>query len=321
MPLRLELRNSKMAVWLPYILLIIFFGVCFLVFQKDFEKVDFSRVPSLPGVYLLAVGMSLTSYVIRAVRWRIYLRGLGYVMPLGFSIVTYLAGFAYTLAPGKVGELLKFQYYRPLGITFPPVAAAFFVERMTDLAVFVCLALFFWGMTTDGYGLVVWVSGVFVPIAFLAIGLLDAAHIGHFCSFIPGRFIAVNRLLARLLDALQSVKGLLTLPRLAQGFALGACGWLCEAATLYALSYMFPEIGLTFSGAIGIYAVAIVIGAVTFLPGGLGGTEAAMMALLLNQGYSFEQSAMLTGVCRLLTLWVAVASGWVAVIILKYKKM
>lgn len=321
MPLRLDLRNSKMAVWLPYILLIVFLGVCFLAFRKDFEKVDFSRVPSLPWVYLLVVGMSLASYVIRAVRWRVYLRGLGYAIPLGFSIVTYLAGFAYTLAPGKVGELLKFQYYRPFGITFPPVAAAFFVERMTDLAVFVCLALVFWGMTTDGYGLVVWLSGVCVPIAFLAIGLLDAAHINQFGRLIPARFIGAHRFSARLLDALHSVKGLLTLPRLAQGFILGACGWLCESATLYVLSYMFPEISLTFSGAVGIYAVAIVIGAVTFLPGGLGGTEAALMALLLNQGYCFEQSAMLTAVCRLLTLWVAVASGWVAVFILKYKKM
>jgi len=74
---------------------------------------------------------------------------------------------------------------------------------------------------------------------------------------------------------------------------------------------------LSVAGAMGIYAIAIIVGALSFLPGGLGSTEAVMAALLVAPGFHTSQAILLTLICRLLTLWLAVVIGWLCVWILR----
>ena len=71
--------------------------------------------------------------------------------------------------------------------------------------------------------------------------------------------------------------------------------------------------------AVGVYAVAVLIGGISFLPGGVGSTEAVMTALLAARGYSVSQALLITLTCRLVTLWLAVGLGWVAVFALRQR--
>jgi uncharacterized protein (TIRG00374 family) len=54
------------------------------------------------------------------------------------------------------------------------------------------------------------------------------------------------------------------------------------------------------------------VGALSFLPGGLGSTEAVMTTLLVAHGFAVGNAVLVTLVCRLVTLWLAVLLGWVA---------
>ncbi len=83
---------------------------------------------------------------------------------------------------------------------------------------------------------------------------------------------------------------------------------------------MFPTPELPLSTAVGIYGMAVLIGGLSFLPGGLGGTEAVMTALLVTRGYSVGQALLITLTCRLVTLWFAVGLGWVAVLMLRQQQ-
>ena len=80
---------------------------------------------------------------------------------------------------------------------------------------------------------------------------------------------------------------------------------------------MVQGIDVSYSSAVGIYATATIIGAFSFLPGGLGSTEAVMVALLAARGYGLSDSILITLVCRVCTLWLAVAAGWLAVLVLR----
>jgi uncharacterized protein (TIRG00374 family) len=62
-----------------------------------------------------------------------------------------------------------------------------------------------------------------------------------------------------------------------------------------------------------IYAFAMLAGAVSFLPGGLGGAEAAMLAILEIVGVGHATAVAATLLLRLTTLWFAVGLGIVAV--------
>ena len=57
-------------------------------------------------------------------------------------------------------------------------------------------------------------------------------------------------------------------------------------------------------------------GALSFLPGGLGGTEVVMGGLLIAFGADGATAVAITLLCRLATLWFAVALGGLAVAVL-----
>ena len=115
------------------------------------------------------------------------------------------------------------------------------------------------------------------------------------------------------LNAMVTAKRLLTLRRLTGGFLLGFLAWGAECTTLFVLAQIVPQTAISFGDSIGIYAAAIVVGAISFLPGGLGTTEAMLLVLLDSFGFVMSDALLLTLVCRLLTLWFAVGLGWASV--------
>jgi uncharacterized protein (TIRG00374 family) len=66
--------------------------------------------------------------------------------------------------------------------------------------------------------------------------------------------------------------------------------------------------------ATGFYAVAMVAGALSALPAGLGGTEAVLTGLLVAHGATPAAALAVTVLARLLTLWLAVAIGVLALL-------
>ena len=312
--------NNFWATWMPQVAVVVFFVLCYFGFRNDLNKISLDSLPRSYGLYFLVVGMVCLSYTIRAMRWRQYLLTLGYELPKLFALLTYIAGFAYTLAPGKVGELMKATYYRPYKIPMTVVTAAFFVERLSDLAVFVCLALVFLGFVAQGYGSLLIITGLFVPVLVLLTAFLREQHLKLIAKSAWVRVVGLTSLVVKVAEGIEAAKRLLTFSVLIRGLFLGFLAWLVECFSLYVLGGIEPHTTLLVGDAIGIYAAAIVVGAISFLPGGLGTTEATLLALLVKYGYSIQDALVLTIVCRLLTLWVAVLLGWIAVGFLKLSR-
>jgi uncharacterized protein (TIRG00374 family) len=64
--------------------------------------------------------------------------------------------------------------------------------------------------------------------------------------------------------------------------------------------------------AIGIYSASILAGAVSFIPGGIGATEAAIIVLLVSVGMDLPLAAAAAIICRGMTLWLAVIVGLIS---------
>jgi len=76
---------------------------------------------------------------------------------------------------------------------------------------------------------------------------------------------------------------------------------------LYALGYE-----LTASTVVAIYCLSILAGAASFIPGGLGATEAAIVLLLSAAGVGQTDAIPASLISRSLTLWLAVGIGVLA---------
>jgi uncharacterized protein (TIRG00374 family) len=92
----------------------------------------------------------------------------------------------------------------------------------------------------------------------------------------------------------------LTLPSLA--------GWGVQGlAPLIVLRDMGFSLGIVDS--VFLFALATLVGGASFLPGGLGGFEATMIALLLAKGVPLATAVAATLLVRFTTLWLGIALG------------
>jgi uncharacterized protein (TIRG00374 family) len=298
-------------------LVAVFAIACLYGIRGDLAHLSLAPLLRSWDLIFLAVLCSLLNYGFRIVRWQRYLARLGWRLPLRFVGPTYIAGFAFTVSPGKVGEMARARYYSRLGVSLPNVAGAFFVERLMDVMAMLVLAALL-ATAAPRYHAAMWSAGAMVVVVLMALSLTPWAAIARRFEAMP-RFPRATRLAAGAASALSAARILLSPGALLCGFLLGLLAWGLEGVGFFVLGSMFPAGNLTLASGAGIYAVAILVGAVSFLPGGLGSTEAVMTALLATHGFNVADALLVTLVCRIVTLWLAVLIGWAAVISLRYR--
>jgi uncharacterized protein (TIRG00374 family) len=89
---------------------------------------------------------------------------------------------------------------------------------------------------------------------------------------------------------------------------IGIVGWGIEGVAFWLLlDWLGAELPLATAAAI--FLLAVLAGALSGLPGGLGGTEITAVTLLVLQGVPAETAVLATAVIRIATLWFAVAIG------------
>lgn len=296
------------------------FGVfalwCIKAFWHDITQIDLTPLRAGWSAALIAALLSLFNYGLRVVRWRMYLQRLGHDLPWGFVSLTFMAGFAFTLSPGKLGEMVRARYYQPRGIPIGAVSGAFFVERLLDLLVMILLAV---AVLADvqAYRSFLWLAVALVGGLLAGVAFMPWARIEQAMGLTPvGK---VRQAIQAVAHMFVSARKFLDPGMLFTGLLIGLIAWAAEAVGLKLVADVIAPVQLSVSAAMGIYAIAIIVGALSFLPGGLGSTEAVMAALLFAHGYTMPQAILLTLVCRLLTLWLAVLIGWLCVWVLRSK--
>ena len=92
------------------------------------------RKLSLLEVSIL-LALSLVNYLFRAVRWHAFTRCLGIGTHLAQNVRHFLGGFAMSVTPGRVGELIRMRWIkRETGWSFERTAPLVLVDRASDLA-------------------------------------------------------------------------------------------------------------------------------------------------------------------------------------------
>lgn len=266
---------------------------------------------------VLVLGASLLNYGLRFQRWSLYVATLGHAVPRGLHFLYYLCGFAFTVSPGKAGEAVRSLYLREHGVPYADSIAALFVERVLDLMAIALLASLlvlqdhaYWPVLAGALGVT---GGLVAFIGRPAVSsLLD-----RLASTRSGR---VAGALGGVANLLRSSRALLSPRLLSTGLALGLVAWGVEGIGLY---WICKGLGIstTLETATGIYGVAVLAGgAAFFMPGGIGGMEVAMPALLVAQGVPLTTAVIAMLLCRLATLWFAVVLGLIAATVLETRK-
>jgi glycosyltransferase 2 family protein len=257
----------------------------------------------------LACLLAAANYGVRFLRWQYYLKRVGVTtVSTRDSLQVFLSGFALTVTPGKLGEavkavLLRASHRISMARTAPIVVA----ERVTDLVALLLLALVgVFDYDVDRRFLVVGAALVVGGLVVVSVDPVAKAAIA-----IAGRLPVLRRFAHRLDDAHAHTAILLAPLPLVVAVALATVSWFFECLAFWVVVQGFPGAHIDLQRATFLYATTTVAGALSFLPGGLGVTEAGMLALLARWGTGITRgsAAAATFVTRAATLWFAVALG------------
>ncbi len=253
---------------------------------------------------LFALGLFSAGYFIRSFRWIAMLRFMNIEIPIHRNILIYYTGYAFSLTPGKFGEAVRSKYLKddfkiPVMKTVPTV----FSERYYDVIGVVSVALFSYGISRT--------QSVSI---FLSILLLILVYVGVKKKFIHKIFIALekfkrlSKLGKKMVEISENVEMLLRPKIFLKCSILTITSWVVEALGAY---FVFLSFGVQISVASAVfdYVVSSLIGAGSFLPGGIGGTEGSLLGLLILQGHTYDDVLSSVLLIRVLALWYVIAIG------------
>jgi uncharacterized protein (TIRG00374 family) len=281
-------------------------GLAGLAAATGWEETKHQLMQLHLGQIAILLCLSLVNYLFRGVRWHLFSNRLGLPTTLIQDLRHFLGGFAMSVTPGRVGELIRMRWLRrETGWAVERTAPLVLMDRASDLA---AMALILAG----GVALSAGGIAMATPVAILA---LAAAFVATRPKLLAGCVTLLYRtigkfprLMARVRIAAHSLTVFSSGPIMAGALALGLIGWIAEGYAFHLLlMWMGADIGLTI--AIAIFTFSTLAGGLTGAPGGVGGAEAAMVALLSLEGIPLEVSIPATAVIRLTTLWFAILIG------------
>ena len=281
-------------------------GLASLAAATGWEEVMAQLAKLGPLQIAILLGLSLVNYLFRGLRWHIFSRRLGLPLSLVQNIRHFLGGFAMSVTPGRVGELIRMRWIaRETGWAFERTAPLVLIDRASDLAAMGLILGLSLALATGGVAFAAPVAALAVAAAVIVTrpALLSglATQFYHRTGLFP-------RLMTRLRRASRSLRAFSHPQTLSFAAALGLIGWLAETYAFYLLLGWFGA-GIGFWQAVMIFVFATLAGGLTGAPGGVGGAEAAMVALLYMDGVPPEIAVPATAVIRVTTLWFAILIG------------
>jgi uncharacterized protein (TIRG00374 family) len=265
----------------------------------------------------IALALSLVNYGLRFVRWQKFLALLGHRVHTPESLRIYIAGFGLTILPGKVGEAIRSVFLKQHGVSYPESLAVFFSDQFSNLISMLLLVTIGLWAYPQAQPVVVMLAAIIVAVLVVLqqTGWLQALEV-----FAVNRLpVKLGKLVSHGIEIVLHSGRCFKLPMLLQGMALGLVAWGAEGVAFYYIMHILGS-DMPLQVALFIYAFSMLVGALSFLPGGLGGTEATMVALLMLNNVAQSQAVAATVLIRLATLWFAVALGVIALSIAERRK-
>jgi glycosyltransferase 2 family protein len=267
------------------------------------------------------VGLIVMNYSLRWLKWDYYLRRLrmGQGVSRGESALIFLAGMVMAITPGKVGEVLKSALLKqvngtPLSASAPIVLA----ERITDgLAMLLLMGL---GLSLYAPARLAFVA--LVALSALAIGIAQNRALSLRLIGWAERLPVVGRFGQHLQRFYESSALLLSWRVLLVSTLISFVSWGGECLAFYVILVGLGEPGslLLLQQATFIYAASTLFGLISFLPGGLGVSEASSATLLGTLiGMPRAAAVAATIFIRLCTLWFGVSLGIVALLLFTHR--
>ena len=266
--------------------------------------VDF-KIEFLP----LILSLVSAGWVALYFRWVLLLKNLKYSLPHKENFPIFLSGFALSVTPGKVGELLKSQLLKekfdlPIKIS----AHVILIERFYN-AIGIIIISIFGILVFDFSGIIILITTCLLILIFF---ILRSERLFHIFIQKISKISFLSKFSNSFMNSYDVIKES-TRPKIfIISSILSAIYWIFESIAVYFILKSFGIDLLSIFDVIPTYATSIILGVASFIPAGLGVSESTLIGLLSLQGLTISTAVSLTIFIRLLTLWYSVFIGFIA---------
>ena len=290
------------------IISIIGFYVVFLIasdVSTILNKISNFKIEFIPAILSLVI----STWFILFARWHLLLKNLDIIIPRKESFIIFVSGFALTILPGKVGELIKSQLIKKkFGISRTKTAPIVITEQLyTFIGILVVSAFGIWN-----FELGIYIMGVFtILLIFVFIIISSKKFFNQFLNLVNKvRFISkFSESLSCSQDIIiKSTRGKIVF----YASGLSILFWLVESITVYLVLLALGIDSVELLKIIPTYTTSIILGVASFLPLGIGVVEGSLAGFLTLMGINISISLTLVIIIRIFTRWISVSVGFIA---------
>jgi len=270
-----------------------------------YEKFRSFKVEYVPIILALV----FSSWCVLYIRWVLLLKNSQIKIPTKSNFLIYFAGFALAITPAKSGELiksviLKEKFNIPHSQSVPVILMERFYDVIGTLGISL-LGLWFFGLKS-------------LPVVIIGAAIIAMFFCAIYSTRVFNTFLQLfNKLnffqkLVTPLMSLQEIVKKSSKSKIALvSTTLTVVYRLIEAFAIYLVLLGFNVDIIQYLNLAATYSFSIIIGNISFIPGGLGVTEGSLTGLLSIQGVEISTAIGLALMIRLFTLWYGVIVGFV----------
>ena len=278
------------------------------LFTSDFnivsEKIFNFKINYLPLILLLVSA----SWIPLFIKWHFLLKNSEIDIPLTKNISVFLSGTAFEITPGQIGILMKSQILKTnFNISHTKTVPIVMVEKVYDLIGAILAAII--GIIILG-----------MDLYLITIAILILAIIFFFMYYRPAselffKRITKTKFFSKYIDNMSEFHAIFqksTNVKVATiCILLGVAYWFIISTAAYYTLLAFDINVLDYLTVLAIYTTSVLLGAISFIPAGIGITEGSIAGLFTLNGIDVSTALILSITIRVLTLWYSVGVGFI----------
>ena len=279
------------------------------LFMSDYniisEKISNFKINYLPLILLLVSA----SWVPLIIKWHFLLKNSEINIPLSKTIAIFFSGSAFEITPGQIGILIKSQLLKTSSnISRTKTVPIVIVEKIYDLIGAILASVI---------GIII--LGMEFYLIIIAISVL--VFIFFFMYHRRSSELFFNRMtklklfskyVENISEFYDIIKKSTSVKASVICILLALTYWFMISAAVYYTLIGFDVNALDYLKVLSIYATSILVGAVSFVPGGIGITEGTLAGLFTIEGIGVSTALILSVMIRIFVLWYSVSIGFIS---------
>ena len=268
------------------------------------EKISNFKINYLPLILLFVSA----SWIPLIIKWHLLLKNCEIHVPLKKNILVFLSGAAFEITPGQIGVLIKSQILKTsFNIPRTRTVPVIFIEKVYDLVGAILASII--GIIILG------IEPYLIIIAILVLTIIFFFMYYRPASKLFFERITKTKFFSKYVENISEFDKVIqksTNVKIATTcILLAVTYWFIISAAVYYTLIAFDINILDYLEVLAIYATSVLLGAISFIPGGIGITEGSITGLFTLNGIDVSTALILSIMIRIFTLWYSVGLGFI----------